>query len=73
MPKPWNLSRFQEALGQQPHLSLLREIFDRMVAVLGLRFEDLDGLSPEQQLKLLAEAISRIEDPTRRAGIAMTL
>jgi len=43
------------------------------LADLGLRFEDLDGLSPEQQFKLLAEAISRIEDPTRRAGIAMTL
>jgi len=43
------------------------------LADLGLRFEELDGLSPEQQFKLLAEAISRIEDPTRRAGIAMTL
>jgi len=43
------------------------------LADLGLRFQDLDGLSPEQQFKLLAEAISRIEDPTRRAGIAMTL
>jgi len=42
------------------------------LADLGLRFQDLDGLSPEQQFKLLAEAISRIEDPTRRAGIAMT-
>jgi len=40
---------------------------------LGLRFEDLDGLSPEEQFKLLGEAISRIEDPTKKAAIAMTL
>jgi len=43
------------------------------LADLGLRFEDLDGLSPEDQFKLLGEAISRIEDPTKKAAIAMTL
>ena len=43
------------------------------LADLGLRFEDLDGLSPEEQFKLLGEAISRIEDPTKKAAIAMTL
>jgi len=43
------------------------------LADLGLRFEDLNGLSPEQQFKLLADAISRIDDPTRKAGIAMSL
>lgn len=40
---------------------------------LGLTFEDLDGLSPEEQFKLLAERISQIEDPTTRAAIAMSL
>ncbi len=40
---------------------------------LGLTFEDLDGLSPEQQFKLLADRISQIEDPTRKAAIAMSL
>ncbi len=40
---------------------------------LGLRFEDLDGLSPEDQFKLLGEAISKIADPTKKAAIAMTL
>ena len=40
---------------------------------LGLKFEDLDGLSPEQQFKLLGETIGRIEDPTKKAAIAMTL
>jgi len=43
------------------------------LADLGLEFKDLDGLSPEQQFKLLAEAISRIDDPTKKAAIAMSL
>jgi len=40
---------------------------------LGLTFQDLDGLSPEEQFKLLGEAISQIEDPTKKAAIAMSL
>ena len=40
---------------------------------LGLTFADLDGLSPEDQFKLLADRISMIEDPTRKAAIAMSL
>lgn len=31
VPKKWNVSRFQAVLGQEPHLSLLREMFDVMV------------------------------------------
>ena len=40
---------------------------------LGLKFKDLDGLSPEDQFKLLADRISLVEDPTRKAAIAMSL
>lgn len=40
---------------------------------LGLKFEDMDGLSPEQQFKLLGDRIGKIEDPTKRAAIAMSL
>jgi len=40
---------------------------------LGLSFEALDGLSPEAQFKKLADRISQVEDPTRRAAIALTL
>jgi hypothetical protein len=40
---------------------------------LGLTFQDLDGLSPEDQFKKLADRIGQIEDPTTRAAIAMTL
>ena len=31
VPKKWNVSRFQKVLGTEPHLSLLREMFDVMV------------------------------------------
>ncbi|AQT67953.1 phage tail tape measure protein, TP901 family, core region [Anaerohalosphaera lusitana] len=40
---------------------------------LNLQFQDLDGLSPEDQFKLLGDRISQITDPTRQAAIAMTL
>jgi len=40
---------------------------------LGLRFEDLDGLTPEAQFKRLADRIGQLEDPTKKAAIAMSL
>lgn len=40
---------------------------------LGLEYNDLAGLSPERQFKLMGEKISALEDPTRRAAIAMAL
>jgi len=43
------------------------------LADLNLTFGDLDGLSPEEQFKVLADRIGRIEDPTKKAAIAMTL
>jgi hypothetical protein len=41
VPKAWNVSRFLEVLGQEPHLSEMRRIFDLMVARLGLAVPDL--------------------------------
>ena len=41
VPKSWNLSRFLDVLGQEPHLSELRYIFDSMVQRLGLAVPDL--------------------------------
>ena len=38
---------------------------------LGLRFADLEQLSPEEQFTLIADRLSRVEDPTRRAALAM--
>jgi hypothetical protein len=38
---------------------------------LGVSIQDLIGLSPEDKFKLLGDAISRIEDPTKQAAMAM--
>ena len=40
---------------------------------LKLGFEDLSGLSPEDQFELIAERLSKIEDPTLRAATAMKI
>jgi len=40
---------------------------------LGLSYEDLAHLAPEQQFKRIAERMSRIEDPSKRAALAMML
>lgn len=41
--------------------------------MLSLTVEDLDGLSPEKQFKLIADRLSKIEDPTVRAAAAMEI
>jgi hypothetical protein len=41
VPKPWNLSRFEEALGREPHRTLLKEVFDALIRRLGLAVADL--------------------------------
>jgi hypothetical protein len=44
-----------------------------VLAHLGLSFSALKGLSPEEQFNQVAEALSRIHDPTQRAAAAMEL
>jgi hypothetical protein len=41
VPKAWNISRFLEVLGRQPHRAHLRKIFDTMVRRLGVAVPDL--------------------------------
>jgi hypothetical protein len=41
VPRPWNISRFLDVLGREPHLSELRRIFDSMAARLGAAVPDL--------------------------------
>jgi hypothetical protein len=41
IPKPWNVSRFAEVLGQEPHQAQLRKVFDVMVQRLGIAVPDL--------------------------------
>ncbi len=41
VPKKWNMSRFLDVLGSEPHLSLLGEVFDTMIQRLGEVVVDL--------------------------------
>jgi hypothetical protein len=41
VPKPWNISRFEEVLGQEPHRSLLKEVFNVLIQRLGVEVVDL--------------------------------
>jgi hypothetical protein len=41
VPKAWNMSRFEEVLGREPHRSLLRAVFDDLIARLGIAIDDL--------------------------------
>ena len=43
------------------------------LADLNMTAKDFKGLSPEQQFKLLADRISQVEDPSRKAAIAMKI
>lgn len=36
VPKKWNMSRFEEALGQEPHRTLLKEVFNLLIQRLGV-------------------------------------
>lgn len=41
IPHSWNLSRFLDVLGQEPHLTALRKVFDELVRPLGRAVPDL--------------------------------
>jgi hypothetical protein len=41
VPKKWNMSRFEEVLGQEPHRTLLKEIFNVLIQRLGVAVADL--------------------------------
>lgn len=41
VPQKWNLSRFLEGLGKEPHLTVLHEAFDAMIQRLGEAVPDL--------------------------------
>ncbi|MCC6427320.1 MAG: hypothetical protein IT435_10930 [Phycisphaerales bacterium] len=43
----------------------------KALALLGLTVQDLAGLSPDQQFKLLADRISKVRDPALRAALAL--
>lgn len=41
VPKKWNISRFEDVLGQEPHRTLLKEIFGSLIQRLALVVPDL--------------------------------
>lgn len=41
VPRKWNLSRFLDAMGREPHVALLHEVFDTMIQRLGEVVPDL--------------------------------
>lgn len=61
VPKKWNMSRFQEVLGHQPHLSLLHDVFDHMVEQLAEEVQDLGRHTAGDATSLLAR-LSRSQE-----------
>jgi hypothetical protein len=43
VPRPWNISRFEDALGQEPHRTLLKEVFNGLIKRLGVAVLGLGG------------------------------
>ena len=41
VPNKWNMSRFEDVLGQEPHRTYLKEVFDTLVRRLGVAVPDL--------------------------------
>jgi len=41
VPKKWNVSRFEEVLGSEPHRTLLKDVFNVLVQRLGVAVEEL--------------------------------
>ncbi len=46
------------------------ETYVRVFREIGIEVEELDGLNPEEQFMKIAEAVAKVEDPSKRAAIA---
>jgi Transposase DDE domain/Transposase domain (DUF772) len=71
VPKPYNLSRFLATLGQEPHLSHLRRVFDHMARRLGAAVPDLGRDTAGDSTGLSSRAAASAE--LRRAEAAQGL
>jgi hypothetical protein len=67
VPKAWNISRFEEVLGQEPHRTLLKEIFNVLIQRLGVAVSDLGKNSAGDATALSAR---RKPDATAQEEIA---
>jgi hypothetical protein len=41
VPNKWNISRFEDSLGREPHRTLLKEVFNVLIQRLGVAIDDL--------------------------------
>jgi hypothetical protein len=71
VPKKWNLSRFLDVLGQEPHYSRVRAIFDVLIQRLGLAVVDLgkDTAGDATALQARAKRNARELKEEQEAGL----
>jgi len=56
VPRPWNISRFEEVLGREPHRTPLKEVFDVLIRRLGAAVPDLGRATAGDATGLSARA-----------------
>jgi hypothetical protein len=71
VPDSWNISRFLEVLGQEPHLSQLRRLFDTMLQRLGEAVPDLGKHTAGDSTALHARG--KRKEPAAKAEMAQGL
>ena len=57
VPKAWNMSRFLDVLGSEPHRTLVGEVFDRMVRTLVEAVPDLGRMTAGDAMGLRARRV----------------
>ncbi len=68
VPKPWNMSRFMDVLGQPPHVDRLHEVFDVMVQRLGQVVPDLGAATAGDASALNARRPRDRQNRNKRAA-----
>jgi hypothetical protein len=67
VPKPWNISRFEDTLGREPHRSLLKEIFNMLIQRLGVAIPAL-GVDTAGDATALSARRKSAEGAAEEAG-----
>jgi hypothetical protein len=74
VPKPWNISRFEDTLGQEPHRTLLKGIFDVLIQRLGVAIPALgvdtagDATALSARRKAAGGAAAEVEEGLPQAS-----
>jgi hypothetical protein len=74
VPKPWNVSRFEDTLGQEPHRTLLKGIFNGLIQRLGVAIPALgvdtagDATALSARRKSAAGVQEEVEDGLPQAS-----